>query len=326
MRAIPAALPLLALAACKSSSSPDAPPPDAGIEAAPALPQTCARGAKSTAKPTTCNGADALCSRSYDKVTVPFAHNAMSNRDEGWAIPNQDHGLAKQLADGVRGLMLDLHYFDPSTNLTDQPRLDGPSAQDQVYLCHTACILGKTRLLDGLCTITNFLDQNPGEIVTIIFETYVQDADTAAVLQAAGLGEYAYAHGDPSAPWPTLGDLVASGKRLVVFLEKGGGDPTYLMPAYTGNIWDTPYDFMTQADFTCTLGRGVPNSPIFLVNHWLSNPTSDVEYAKQVNVEAVLGKRVSDCTTAAGRAPTFVSVDFYDVGDLFTVVKKTNGL
>ncbi|HEY8075107.1 MAG TPA: hypothetical protein VIF62_13380 [Labilithrix sp.] len=321
------ALVLLALAACKSSSSSDdVPAPDAGVDSASALPQTCPRGAKNTTATTSCNGADALCSRTYDKVTVPFAHNAMSNRDDGWAIPNQDHGIGKQLTDGVRGLMLDLHYYDPSTNLTDNGRLDGASAQDQVYLCHTACFLGKLRLLDGLCTITNFLDQNPGEIVSIIFETYVADADTAAVLEAAGLAEYAYVHTDASAPWPTLAELVASGKRLVVFVEKGGGAPPYLMPAYTGNIWDTPYDFQTQANFTCALGRGVANSPIFLINHWLSNPTSDISYAREVNVEAVLGKRVDDCTTSAGRAPTFISVDFYDVGDLFTVVKKTNGL
>jgi hypothetical protein len=40
----------------------------------------------------------------------------------------------------------------------------------------------------------------------------------------------------------------------------------------------------------------------------------------------VLGDRVTKCTTEAGRAPTFVSVDFYDVGDLFSVVRKANGL
>jgi hypothetical protein len=317
----------LALAACKTGTSVE--PADAGTEAAPApptLPQSCARGAKNTAKPTTCNGADALCPKTYDLVTVPMTHNAMSNADEGFGIPNQTHGLARQLADGVRGMMLDLHYYDPDSNLTDQGRLDGPSAMDQVFLCHTACAFGRTRLLDGLCRITQFLDDNPGEVISIIFETYVLDADTAAVMEASGLADYAYAHGDPKAPWPTLRELIDSGKRAVVFLEKGGGTPPYLMPAYEGNIWDTPYSFATQQDFTCALGRGIAGSPLFLINHWLSNPLSSIDYARQVNVTAVLGKRVDDCTKAAGRIPTFVSVDFYDVGDLFSVVKTTNGL
>jgi hypothetical protein len=39
----------------------------------------------------------------------------------------------------------------------------------------------------------------------------------------------------------------------------------------------------------------------------------------------VRGDRVTKCTTDAGRIPTFVSVDFYDAGDLFGVVRKTNG-
>jgi hypothetical protein len=254
-----------------------------------------------------------------------MTHNAMSSPDDGFGIPNQGHGLARQLADGVRGMMLDLHYFDPATGLTDQGRLDGPSAMDQVYLCHGPCAFGKIRLLDGLCELTRFLDENPGEVLSIIFETYVSDADTAAVLQAAGLSEYAYAH-PAGAPWPTLREMIDTGKRLVVFLEKGGGDPPYLMPAYQGNVWDTPYEFKTQADFTCALGRGVAGSPLFLINHWLSDPLSDVKYAREVNVASVLGARVDDCTAQAGRPPTFVAVDFYDVGDLFAVVRKTNGL
>lgn len=314
---------LLLVAACRSSSSEEAPPVDAGFEAS-TLPQSCARGPKKTTKPSTCNGADALCARTYDVVTVPMTHNAMSSTDDGFGIPNQTHGLARQLSDGVRGMMLDLHYWDPDTNLTDNGRLDGPSAMDQVYLCHSACALGKTRLLDGLCTLTTFLDENPGEILTIIFETYVQDADLDAVLRASGLADYAYAH--TGGPWPTLRDLVDQDKRLVVFLEKGGGTPPYLMPAYEGNLWDTPYSFAKQEDFSCALGRGIANSPLFLVNHWLSNPLSSIDYARQVNVSALLGKRIDDCTKAAGRKPTFVSVDFYDVGDLLSVVKTTNEL
>ena len=106
---------------------------------------------------------------------------------------------------------------------------------DQVYFCHTLCQLGKKRGLDGLCDITAFLDTHPGEIVSIVFETYVEDADLVAVLEAAGLVEYAYTH-PKGTPWPTLRDLITSNKRLVVFVETGGGDPPWLMPAFVGNI------------------------------------------------------------------------------------------
>jgi hypothetical protein len=313
---------LAPLAACSSDSS--AAPASPAVTPS-TLPQTCARAAKSTAAATTCNGATELCTRTYDRVVVPMTHNAMSNADEGWTPPNQTHGIERQLADGVRGMMLDLHYYDADANENTAGHIDGRSAADQVYLCHGPCALGHTRLLDGLCTITKFLDANPGEVFSIIFENDVTDADTDAVVRASGLADYAYTH-PKGAPWPTLRELVDSGKRVVLFEENQGGTRAYLHRAYADEMWDTPYAFEKQADFTCALGRGQKTNALFLVNHWLSRPFADIALAREVNVASVLGDRVTRCTTEAGRAPTFVSVDFYDVGDLFGVVRKANGL
>jgi hypothetical protein len=313
---------------CSSTSSDaPAPPTDAGSETATpsSLPQTCMRGPRSTVRPATCNGAAELCTRTYDKVTVPMTHNAMSNADETWSSPNQSHGIARQLADGVRGMMLDLHYYDVEANENVVSRIDGRSAVDQVYLCHSICALGKRRLLDGLCEITKFLDANPGEIFSMIFENYTTDADTDEVLRASGLADYAYVH-SKGTPWPTLRELVDTDKRVVVFVERGGGAPAYLHRAYDDEMWDTPYSFTKKEDFSCALGRGSKSNSLFLVNHWLSNPFGDIAYAREVDTAAVLGGRVTQCTTEAGRLPTFVSVDFYDVGDLFAVVKKANRL
>lgn len=317
-------------ASCSSSSTPDpAPGPDpaadGGSPPPSTLPQTCARGPRNTAPSTTCNGSTELCSRAYDKVVVPMTHNAMSAGDEGWLTPNQTHGLARQLADGIRGMMLDTKYFSVEANQNAVSKIDGVSTVDQVYLCHGACVRGKTRLLDGLCTITRFLDESPGEILSIIFQNEVDDADTDEVLRASGLGDYLYTH-PAGSPWPTLREMIDTGKRLVVFLEKDGGAPPYLHPAFVGNIWDTPYTFSTASDFTCRLNRGATSSPLFLVNHWLMRPDPDVALAREVNVAAVLGKRVEQCTTEAGRPPTFVGVDFYEVGDLFAVVRAANHL
>ena len=310
-------------AGCSSESSGTTSP-------APATPpstllQTCARIARSTAPAATCNGAAELCTRTYDQVTVPMTHNAMSNADDGWTPPNQTHGIERQLADGIRGMMLDLHYYDADANENTAGHIDGKSAADQVYLCHGPCALGHARLLDGLCTITKFLDANPGEIFSIIFENDVADADTDAVVRASGLADYAYTH-PRGTPWPTLRELIDSGKRVVLFEENQGGTPAYLHRAYADEMWDTPYSFMKREEFTCALGRGTKTNALFLVNHWLGRPFADVALAREVNVTTVLGDRVAQCTTDAGRAPTFVSVDFYDVGDLLGVVRKANGL
>lgn len=315
---------LLAAAACsKDESQPAQAPEDAGPTPS-GLMQTCARAPKTGEHPTTCNGAAELCDRTYDKVAVPMTHNAMSNADEGYTSPNQTHGIEKQLEDGIRGMMLDLHYFDPETKENSQYPLPQYTPVDEVYLCHSLCLLGKTRALDAFCQIGDFLDTHPGEVLTIIFETYVADADLDATLHASGLASFAYTHA-PGTPWPTLRQMIDQNKRLMVFVETGGGNPPYIHPAYVGNIHDTPYDFENASQFTCALNRGKAGDPLFLINHWLGNPLPKIDFAREVNVEAVLGKRVSDCTAQVA-PPTFVGVDFYEVGDLFSVVKKVNGL
>src|SRR5215207_1699725 len=62
--------------------------------------------------PAECNGSAALCDRRFDEVVYPTTHNAMSNEAEGWLAPNQYLGIAQQLEDGVRGLMLDTHLWE----------------------------------------------------------------------------------------------------------------------------------------------------------------------------------------------------------------------
>ncbi len=295
---------------------------DAFVMRSTGSPQTCARRAKVTATKGTCNGAKELCDRTYDRVVTPMTHNAFSKVGD-FAVPNQSLGLERQLADGIRGMMLDVDYWDPIEQKDTLERFPDLSAPDQAYLCHAACVFGRARLLDSLCVLTDFLDQNPEEIVSIIFENRMADEDTEAVLQASGLGEYVYTHPSPEAPWPTLGSMIASGKRLVVFLEQGGGTPPHLHHAWT-HVWDTPYTFTSTSEFTCALNRGATTNALFLVNHWLDRGTP--ERGAEANAASVLGARVETCTREAGRPPTFVGVDFYDRGDLFDVVRKANKL
>jgi hypothetical protein len=316
----------LATACSSDDAGATAGTPDAGTHAIPSsLAQTCVRGARKMDRAATCNGDASLCTRTYDRVTVPMTHNAMSNVDESWSPANQSHGIARQLADGVRGMMLDLHYYDLEANENTAGHIEGRTAVDQVYLCHGPCALGRLRALDGLCTITKFLDENPGEIFSIVFENDVTDVDTDELVRASGFGDYVYTH-PKDAPWPTLREMIDTNKRAVLFLEKDGGAPAYLHRAYTDEMWDTPYSFAKKEDFTCGVLRGQTSNALFLVNHWLGRPFADIALAREVNTMSVLGDRVAKCTSEAGRVPTFVSVDFYDVGDLFSVVRKANGI
>lgn len=316
------ALPPLAAPACSSSGGGEA-PLDAGVDGGST--KTCVRGAKATVVPATCNGSDALCARRFDQVTFPMTHNAMSNADDGWAAPNQNHGVARQLQDGIRGLMLDTHYYDEVNGYTDA-RVDGVAAIDQAYLCHGSCDLGKRPLLDGLCDVARFLDAHRGEVVSIIFEDYVTPEDTVAVMKAAGLDSYVHTHA-LGTPWPTLRELIDRDERLIVFSETPHDAPAWYHPAWK-HIWDTSYTYKAVADFDCATNRGQRTNALFLLNHWLQNASGlpDPTLAAQANASSVLLGRAQTCSADAARAPTFIGVDAYDVGALFDVVKAMNGL
>jgi hypothetical protein len=311
----------LALLLGCSSAKEAAPTPSADAGDTPTGIRTCARKPRVTAIPTTCNGSTALCDRTFDRVTFPMTHNAMSNADEKYAAPNQNHGVARQLADGIRGLMLDTHYYSVDDDKTLDAPMPGVAAIDQAYLCHGICQLGRKRLLDGLCDITDFLDQNRGEVLTIIFESYVTEADMVSVLQAAGLSDYVFTYDGKS--FPTLRDMIAKDQRLFVTVEDGGGTPAWYQHAWS-IIQDTPYTFAKASEFTCADNRGSKSDPLFLVNHWIGDPLANPARATEVNAHDVLLGRMKQCATERGKRVNFVGVDFYDLGDLFKVVDELN--
>ncbi|MCW5893138.1 MAG: hypothetical protein KIT14_21700 [bacterium] len=253
-----------------------------------------------------CNGDAALCDRRYDQVAYATTHNAMSNADEGWLGPNQRRGIGRQLEDGIRGLMLDTHY-------------DGGVA----HLCHAFCQLGKETLVSGLFKIRRYLDLHPQEVVTIIFEAYVSEADTAAAFAAAGL--LPALHVQPAAaPWPTLRQLIDAETRLVVFTDVRGALPWHHY------VWDyaseTPYSFETPAQLSCAPNRGNPSRPLFILNHFLTQILGSPQLAEQINHNPLFIDRARACQTARNRLPNFVTVDFHDIGDVFAVTATLNGL
>lgn len=270
---------------------------------------------ESPALPSTCNGHAELCALRYDEVAFPATHNSMGDTDTGIAVPNQTHPIAQQLEDGIRGLMLDTHY-DPVT----------PS---QVLTCHGLCFSNNRTLVDELVTIGTFLDSHRDAIVTIIFESGVSAADTAAAFETAGVLRYAYAH-TQGQPWPTLRSMIESDERLVVFTDAGGGTETGTYPWYMDQWvygFQNPYAAMTDADFACNTVRGVSGpGQIFIMNHFLSTPFGSIDNAMMVNPYASLKPHVDACQTEQSHIPNFVTVDFYEVGDLLRVVDELNGV
>lgn len=310
-----AAVPSAAATPSAPPAPPPAPPPPspapdaAPADAAPPADASPADAASPDVAPPVlpCNGAPELCGRRYDQVAYVTSHNAMSNSDALFIAPNQSRSIARQLAAGVRGLMLDTYSFLGGT-----------------YLCHGSCALGATSLTTGLSDIRAFLDANPREVVTIIFESYITAAETQAAFASAGLEPRLHAQ-PRTAAWPTLAELIALDHRVVVFTDSGGGAyPWY--HAVWSYAFETPYAYKTAADMRCVLNRGSASNGLFILNHFLTNPLASEALARTVNFNPAFGARAAECQVAFGKLPNFVTVDFESIGDVVPVVRTLNGL
>ena len=313
-----------------------------------------AAAAASTGTGEVCNGHAELCDRGYDEVSYLTTHNAMSVADApGWYLAEQPHSITSQLDGGARGLMLDVWEARPAGDYVSSLAVDRAEGRQQLedafgpevvasalrvveaiigpptgppalYLCHGLCEIGATELAPTLDALRVWLDTNPDEVVSVIVENHVPAADVGAAFVAAGLEPYL---ATPSDTWPTLRSMITSGRRLVVMTEEGSGGDDYPWLANAFDLTqDTPYTFPSVDDFSCEPNRGTPDSPLLLVNHWLSGFGNLVSAAQQVNVDDVLGPRVEQCQAERGMLPTFVGVNYYSIGDGAAVVDRLNGV
>ena len=260
--------------------------------------------AAADAGPPPCNGDPRLCGRPFDAVAYLTTHNAMANTADGFRPPNHLTDVPTQLAAGARALMLDT-YEEP----------------DGLFLCHGFCALGRTPLVEGLQQIGTFLDTHPREVVSIIFEAYITPEQTAEAFSDAGLLPILHAQA-PGEPWPTLGELIAGNRRLVVFSDTSGGPPWH--HHVWDFAWETHYAVEQVADFDCVPNRGNPAHSLFILNHFITRPIAQQRFAEEAN--PALGDHAERCQEETGRLPNFVTVDFYEIGDPLAVVNGLNGL
>src|SRR5262245_43714779 len=307
-----------------------------------------------------CNRDNSLCDLRLDQVTFPGEHHAFASPDyPGYLFAQQTGTITDQLNAGVRAVNIDTHYGVPSAarlpgedtpivltdkaaevqarsghheeDVTEAKRAaqlaaaapKDADAQRGIYMCHSNCETGAIELQKGLGEIKTWLDGHPDDVLMLTIHDFTSPADTAAVIEAAGLGDRVATlhHGEPL---PTLRSLIDSGRTLLVFAERGdpGGPPWY------HNMYDwfqeTTFSFSNKDQFNCAPNRGRPNAKLFLINHWLtlSPPNPAVEAA--VNSREVLEKRVQQCLRERGLAPNIIQVQFAERGDLFSTVQEIN--
>lgn len=303
-----------------------------------------------------CNEHTELCDRRFDDVAYVASHNAMSVTGQpGWFIGEQDDPIPAQLSQGVRALLVDVWSGVPAGGVvrTAPGSYDealaianeelGPEVVDAAlrladsiagtasgtearYLCHGLCEIGSTPFATMLGQLRTWLLTHPDEVVTLFIEDHVAADLIAADIEQAGLVPFTYT-AKVGTPFPTLGEMIRAGTRLVVMLEEGsGGDAAPWLANGFELTQDTPYTFPTVESFSCAPNRGPADAPLFLVNHWLSGFGSLVSNAELVNTSDVLGSRVRQCQAERGQIPNFVGVNFVDRGDVWAVVDELNGV
>lgn len=271
------------------------------------LVSACGNGtSEPSVQETRCHTSDALCEKRFDEIAFAMTHNGYSSEEDAFLGPNHKFGIEQQLKDGVRGFMLDVH-----------------KDQDILKLCHSNCEIGERSLSGALASYRTFLADNPRDFIVIIFESYVDGTELAAGFQEAGLEPYAYAH-DPNAIWPTLGELVAADKRLIVFTDNQGGEPSWMMPIWD-HAWETPWSIKQEEDFSCeATGRGATANRLFILNHFITNPIARPRFAEVINTYDYLLNRARDCEGETGDIVNFLNVDFYSIGDTLEVENALN--
>ena len=325
-------------------------------------------GGGTTPAPATggCNGHDELCDRPLDEVALPATHNAMSVPSPGWYSAEQEKPIAGQLADGIRGLLIDTHYGDLLPNgrvrtyfgsehdLKAAAKQDGvsPDAIDAakrirerlgfsgqgkrgMYLCHTFCELGFTPLEPVLRDIRDFLVAQPNDVLVIVNQDYLTPKDFVGAVRDAGLENFVY-RGPVTGRWDTLRQMIDSNQRVVFLAENHAGAAPWYHLAYKSITEETPYTFRRASLLTapanlpvsCEPNRGPKEgAPVFLVNHWVStDPFPRPSDAARVNAYKPLLARMRECERIRHHMPNLVAINFYEEGDVFRVVDTLNGV
>jgi hypothetical protein len=296
--------------------------------------------AASPAAPRRCQGSPTLCDRRYDEVAYLTSHNAMSTTVDRFIGPLQDPGVTAQLDDGVRGLQLDTYHWESPDQIT--ARLDDSdftpeqrtliaSAVNKVnppreglWLCHAVCRAGAIPLVPTLREIGDWMRAHPTEVVTLIVQDAISGKDTAEAFRQAGLTDLVHTPDpDPGKAWPTLGDMIDSGRRLVVFAEQADGPATWYRNFYRYGM-ETPFAFRSPGEMSCVPHRGGTGKRLFLLNHFITNNGGSRLDAGEVNSRRYVLDRVHRCERERGHPVNFVAVDYTTIGDAGSAVDTLN--
>lgn len=285
-----------------------------------------------------CNNYAEFCSRKYGNITEVACHNSPFVTKNNLAA-NQQYDVTYQLNDGVRFL---------------QAQIQWPTNGTEPHFCHTSCdILDAGPITEWLTTVKDWVASHPYDVVTILLGNgnYSVPSLYYPYIESTGILDYVYT--PPLVPmtlndWPTLSDMILSGKRVVMFLDYMANQTEYpwLLDEFS-QMWETPFD-PTDTSFPCTVERppdladADAENRLFMINHNLNLELSilgtsmlvparaDLNVTNASNGTGSLGLSGQNCVAQWNRPPKFLNVDYYNYGNfpgsVFEVAANLNNV
>lgn len=315
----------------------------AAVLALPALLRVALAQTNSSTSGAACNNSPLLCDQSYGNITHLGAHDSpfLRTEENNWSISgNQFFDTTTQLAAGVRLVSAQVQ------------RVNGTSGY--LHVCHSSCdLLDAGTLSSWLSEVRTWMEANANEVVTVLLVNGAEADATEIASHYASAGittSLAYTPTGAtyqSQQWPTLQSLINSGTRMINFVS-GIGDNSvapYLIDQFD-YVFENDYDNSSPTDFSCEASRpgaaagntaqAVSNGFLPLMNHFLyQDQAFGIQSPNQTYVTTTnapsggvgnLGDAATECTQTYGRAPTFIMVDFFNVGPAIETVDRLNGV
>ena len=286
-----------------------------------------------------CNNSPLLCNRNYNNITHMGAHDSAFLRDSSTSYSisgNQFYNATIALSAGIRLLQAQVHNLNGT-----------------LELCHTSCALLDAGSLEAfLMEIKTWMDANTNEVVTLLLVN--SDDESAAtfgtVFESSGISTYGYTPTSTTGPvstWPTLQTLITANTRLVTFIASITYDSSYphLLSEFD-YVFETAFGVSSMSGFNCTLSRptslsssssAISSGYMGLLNHFadtveifgISIPDiTDIATTNSANTNTTgaLGTHGAECDSEWGLKPTFILVDFWNVGPAIETADQLNGI
>jgi hypothetical protein len=236
--------------------------------------------------------------------------------------------------------------------LSAQVHAFNDSGTEAWHLCHSSCtLLDAGTLTSWLSEIKAWMDRNTNDVVTVLIvnSDNASPSELGAQFSASGIDKLAYTPPSPSTipqTWPTLDNLISNNTRLMTFVASLGSPSTdhpYLMDQYAF-MFENTFENTNPANYSCNPSRptslGSPSAALasnrmFLMNHFLYDDSlfgiqiTNVTYANVTNAQTglgSLGEQIGKCGGVYGKPPSFVMVDWFNMGPAVASVDKANGV